>query len=158
MGITQEEWMEAASESVDLETMDALIKESVDAWALVDKAKEEHSIVYKKAMDVDDKILLLLKKSGKSKYFVDDIGTMSITQRSQVTVPKDRKSKEAFFNYLKSLGEDVFYLLATVNSQSLNSWYKEQLDQHSDKGLGQCLEASISLLLSLSLLKWSRFL
>ncbi len=52
--------------------------------------------------------------------------------RSSVATPKTEAERLAFFGYLKKIGE--FDNLITVNSQTLNSWYKAELQAAEQRG------------------------
>jgi hypothetical protein len=136
MSTEQQDWLDAsATKTLDLEQMDALVEKSVAAWAKYDEAKAISSALYAEAERVDAQIMTTLKDAGKSKYFVDDVGTISVVQKAVVTVPKTIEAKHKFFEYLKSLGEEVYLAMATVNSNSLNSWFSEKLEEASAKGI-----------------------
>ena len=52
------------------------------------------------------------------------MGRITIKNVVSVSSPKDPESKEQFFNYLKERGE--FDDMISVNSKTLNSWYKQE--------------------------------
>lgn len=60
------------------------------------------------------------------------VGTISIGYRSSVKTPKLPADREAFFNYLKERG--LFDNMITVNSQTLNAFYKKELEAATDRG------------------------
>ena len=74
-------------------------------------------------------VLTLLQKAGKSKYHVDGLGTVSVVGKAKVRVPKDPSDKKAMLDYFASKGEEVFNQTVTVNYNSLNSWYNQELEQ-----------------------------
>lgn len=129
----QEDWLPPAEE-INLSELDALVTESSALWDDYDAKKKIASEAHTKAEDIDKKILAILNKANKSKYFVDGVGTIAITRTEQVKVPSNVVQKKTFFNYLSELGEDVFLSLATVNSQSLNAWYRQQLENARTQG------------------------
>jgi len=53
------------------------------------------------------------------------------TEKSSVTIPKG-EAKDEFFDYLKKVGH--FEALATVNSATLNSWYKSEDEAAKARG------------------------
>lgn len=59
-------------------------------------------------------------------------GLASLSFRTSVKTPKTPEQKKAFFDYLKSIGR--YDELVSVNSQSLNSFYKEQLELAKEEG------------------------
>ena len=89
--------------------------------ALEDRVSDEKKILEK----MKSKILGYLDQFGKDKY-QSEYGTVSRTKKFSVKVPKDEASKEKLFGWLKEKGIDMHYM--TVNSISLNSLYKKELD------------------------------
>lgn len=132
--VTQEEWLNVGATPINMEQMDALIAQSVEAWEKYDVAKKASSELFALAEEVDAKILAALKAAGKSKYYVDGLGTMGITQREIVTVPKTIEAKRKLFDYLREIGEEFFYSMLTVNSNTLNSWYNAKSEEAAEKG------------------------
>jgi hypothetical protein len=120
--------------SINVSQLDAMIKRSAEAWAAHDEQKAISSKLYKEAEALDEKILITLKDSGKSKYFVDGVGTMSIVSKFCVKVPSSVEAKKAFFAHLKARGETLLYAMLTVNSNTLNAWYNAELDTAEELG------------------------
>lgn len=55
------------------------------------------------------------------------------SNESSISLIKEREEKESFYEYLKS--KDLFYDLLTVNSQTLNSWYKKEEEIALENGV-----------------------
>jgi hypothetical protein len=68
----------------------------------------------------------IMTECGKEKYVVQGFGTLYFSNRMSVTMPKNPEDREAFFNYLKEKG--AFDGLITVNSMTLNSFYKQEAE------------------------------
>jgi hypothetical protein len=80
-----------------------------------------------------EKIIYVMKESGKTSYQIGG-KKLILSQRATVPTPKTREEKEAFFNYLMSThGEDVYWNYLSVNSQSLNSFYKAEREAAVEK-------------------------
>ena len=136
MSISQDVWISATAEKpLDLSEMDSLVQKSLEAWQLADEKKKAYSEAYEAAEKVDAQIMEALKLAGKSKYFVDGVGTVSISQRTIVRVPNHPEAKKKFFKYLQDLGEGVFYSLATVNSNALNAWFNSKVEEETSRGV-----------------------
>ena len=133
--LTPAQWEQSTVRpSLNVAEMDELITKSAEAWEKHDAAKAIASELYKEAEAIDEKILLALKDAGKSKYFVDGVGTMSIVSKLSVVVPKSLEAKKKFFAHLKKKGEALLYSMLTVNSNTLNSWYNEEINQAEESG------------------------
>ena len=77
------------------------------------------------------RILSVFQEFNKSNYS-SHRGMLIRQRRFSVTMPKDPKKKAAFFEYLKE--KDSFDGLITVNAQSLNSFYKAEMDVAAKSG------------------------
>jgi hypothetical protein len=64
--------------------------------------------------------------------FKTPLGTISLRKRTSFKVPKDEESRNAFFGKLKEMG--VFDSMITVNSNTLNSFLKEQYELAETQG------------------------
>ncbi len=133
--MNQDDWAEIAStKPLDMGEMDELVKQSVEAWEKSDELKKIATEAYHLAEAIDSKILNALQGAGKTKYFVDGYGTMSVCKKLVVRVPNSIEEKKKFFTFLNEIGEEVFFSLATVNSNSLNAWYNSRLDEAEARG------------------------
>ena len=77
-------------------------------------------------------VMAIMKKHGKEKYIVDGYGTLSIQKNFGWTVPQDLEAKQAFFGYLREKG--VLWELVNVNSRTLNSFCKAELEIAKERG------------------------
>lgn len=62
--------------------------------------------------------------------FKSKSGTFTYRYNESFKVPKTPEDKEKFFAYLKDKG--VYEELVTVNSQTLNSWVKQEIEENID--------------------------
>jgi hypothetical protein len=79
--------------------------------------------------DTMGKMLLELGQDN----FRTPFGTMILTKRTSFKVPKDEESRNAFFDKLKEMG--VFDGMITVNSNTMNSFLKEEYAQAEANGV-----------------------
>lgn len=77
------------------------------------------------------KIINLLNEF-KMPSIKNEFGNFIISNRFTVQTPKTPEEKSAFFSYLKELG--IFDELISVNSQTLNGWYRQEMDAALDRG------------------------
>lgn len=121
-----EEW------TLDTTVTTAQIDEAVSKLLELEKIYEEKKKVYREADDAYEAqrmhILELLKSTGKSKYFVEGIGTVSMVIKQSVQVPKTPLEKQEMLDYFKSLGPELYNSYVTVNSQTLNSYINQQIE------------------------------
>lgn len=90
--------------------------------------------------DIEVQIEAAMEALQLSKFSMDEIGTVYIQQNMSVKTPKLPEDKEAFYAYLKSIGE--FDSMISVNSQTLNSWYKAKLEAGVDPNIPGLREVS----------------
>lgn len=85
-------------------------------------AKDANAELDKCEMELMDK----LKSAGKSRYLVDNIGAVTCVSRLSFRVPKDPEAKKTLFQHVEEkYGPEVLMGLLTINSMSLNSFFKE---------------------------------
>lgn len=120
---------------ISVEEMDQAVK---DLRAIRDQYALENAKVkemYIQVKDAEEKVMSMLKRAGKSKYIVEGVGSISLTETLSVQTPKTPEAKQAFFNWLKEeMGEDGYYTYATVNSNSLNSLYRQKVEEYGERG------------------------
>lgn len=75
--------------------------------------------------EVETKIQAHMEQSELEKFNVKGYGTFSLQSNFSVKVPGSEEHRAAFFAYLKELG--IFDSMITVNSNTLNAWYKQEL-------------------------------
>jgi hypothetical protein len=88
-------------------------------------AQEQNTVVE----ELEGRIISTLEALNL-KAFKGENGTVEIAYRTSVKIPKGL-GKEEFYNYLKEQG--IFDTLVSVNSNTLNAWYKEELKKASDE-------------------------
>ena len=84
---------------------------------------------YNKLKEMQEEHIAILEELGKTSYKCD-AGTFSF--RYQEGFSLDKENKMAFFNYLKE--KDLFYAMITVNSQTLNSYAKKEIEAAIEAG------------------------
>ena len=98
----------------------------------IDILKEELNGKQNRVKELEVKIIHILDAHEMDKFSASGIGTISRHSRFSVKVPKTQEDREAFFSYLK--GHGVFETMITVNSNTLNAWYKEEIEKASIEG------------------------
>lgn len=132
---SQEAWADAtAVKTLDLSEMDALVQKALNLWEDYEAKKEVASAAYKEYEAAEATIMSALKDAGKKSYKVDGLATVSIIQKAVVRVPATIEQKRALFAHLNEIGEEVFYAMATINSQTLNSWYSQKVEEAQREG------------------------
>lgn len=119
-------------ETVSTEELD----EAVQKLIKLEDDYEAKKKVSNEASDLVDNqrtfLLALLQKAHKTKYHVDGLGTVSMALKKQVQVPKNPADKKLMLEYFESLGPELYNSYVTVNSMTLNSYFKQQVEIDPD--------------------------
>lgn len=127
------EWYDEGKE-VSLEDVKALA-EKLDVLDLDYKTKKKASSEAKAEADmVRAKIIAILKEAGLTKFHAPNVGMFSVSYTPTIKTPKSFEEKEAFFDYLKSKGKDMYLTYASVNSASLNTLFKAEMITAAEAG------------------------
>lgn len=120
---------------ISLEQMDQAVKDlrkMKDTYSLESTKVKE---LYAQVKEAESKVVSLLQQAGKSKYVVEGVGSVNLQETMSVQTPKTPEQKEAFFNWLREeMGHDGYLTYATVNSNSLNSLYKQKAEEYGERG------------------------
>lgn len=82
---------------------------------------------------LEHEILAHFEANDMTSFRVDGVALISVTERLSVQTPKTPADKKAFFSWLKETkGEDVFLHYQTINSQSLQSFFKAEWESKSE--------------------------
>ena len=122
------EWM-LEQQPLDISQMDKLVESYRLARLKYEAKKKESADLYHELEEAESLVRNALLTSGKSKYFVDGIGTVSIVQKSSFQTPKDYDSKKALFDYIQNkYGEEALVNYLSIHSASLNSFANKELE------------------------------
>jgi len=116
---------------IDMGTFNDLCRQAWEQRTKVDEMARLQAIESKILEEMKAKVLAYLEHYELEKQHVPGFGTLSVQNRFTVTVPKG-DNKLTFFDYLKENG--IFEDMATVHSQTLNSWFKEKQEQALAEG------------------------
>ncbi len=112
----------------DMRAQVARIKELRDLETEINNTKKALTAQLDEA---EGKMMAMLEES-QLKNFKSEIGTVSVTHRLSVTTPKLPEDRAAFFEFLKT--RQLFDQMITVNSQTLNSFYKAEFEEAAKRG------------------------
>ena len=132
-----EDWakMEAEGSGVTTEELDKAVAEYKAQDVIYKEADQNKKSEYKKLEEEKKKLMELLTKAGKSKYYVEDIGTVYFVNKYLVTTPKTIQEKTEFFDYLKqTFGETFLMDKLGVYSATLNKIYNDSFTAAKEAG------------------------
>lgn len=126
------DWTEEKTISnTTIQTLDRLCEKFADLKGRADALEDQAKSFRDMANEISAEIMALLTESKKTSWQTP-IGNFILSNRFTVPTPKDPEQKQAFFSYLKQKG--IFEDLVSVHSQTLNAWYRQELDAALDKG------------------------
>lgn len=111
---------------MEIKELNELSKAFFNAKKILEAKKAETKIAQEDCDELESKLLKACEENDL-KCHESPYGKFFVQSRLTVKVPQgdDRK---AFFDYLKSIG--AFDALITVNSQTLNSFYKQKVEEN----------------------------
>lgn len=116
-------------EDIPVEEIDKALKNVMEYKLRHQAAKEAATAIHKDLMRHEEKLMDLMRRSGKSRWEVDGVGGFSYYEELKHRVPQSIEENIAFQRFLKSeyvstlLGQnsdDIFYSYVKVQSQSVN--------------------------------------
>jgi len=133
-----------STESINTGDLDKMVEKMYEAKVTYEAAKktsDELSSVYNQYRK---QLIDMMVRSNKEKYHVVGIGGVSVYDKFSVQTPKTADEKDAFFNFIEQkYGREGRIAYTSINSQTLNSLWKQLYDECDDKaafvvpGLGQ---------------------
>lgn len=131
-------WAQAeaeTAENVDIEELDTVVREYFDARTAYEEASAESKRLNKEKDAAQARLLDYLKRTKKSKYSVDGIGTVLIANKYSIRVPKTIEEKKKLFHYIREqYGMDVLYSKLGIHSGALNAFYNEEAEAYAARG------------------------
>jgi len=130
--LTNEWAAEVEHEEIAVEQMDAAMVAFADARTEYEKldriAKDAFHLVEEKKL----KMLSLLNRAGKKSWEVDGLGKITKSIRHRVKGPKDPEKKAEMLKHFRSLGPDEYLHYVSINAATLNSYYKQAIDNNPE--------------------------
>lgn len=132
--MSEQTWYESETPAVPsnltIAELEDLCSRIAEQRRVCDEISARHKEENKKLDLMENGILAALEQLGKDNYR-SNVGTFSITHRTSVKVPQG-DDKMSFLDYLKERG--IHDSMVTVNSQTLNGWYRQEFEQARSEG------------------------
>ena len=111
------------------------VKRLWDQKEVVDGLKTQLAKASKEFEKMKTDAIKAMEAMELDKQHVPGCGTIYRQKSFSVRVPKDPVLKEDLFHWIRSeKGEDVLRNMVSINSQTLNSFYKSELEAAKEKG------------------------
>jgi len=122
-------------QDVSLNDMTKLIQQMREAKDDYDRAKKESNKLYERYQEFEVKVLQILEASGLSKFNIPSLGTTYTINKYRVSMPKDLADKRKLFTFIRdAYGEDVVDEYRNINHNTLNAFYKSEMESALERG------------------------
>lgn len=118
-------------QAITVQQLDSLCKEIADQRATCEEFEAKATEQNKLLAALEAKAVEYLEVLERDKY-QSEFGTISIKENWRVNLPDSPVSWSKLFDYFKE--RECFEGMITVNSNKLNSFYKEELKIAQDEG------------------------
>lgn len=117
---------------IGLTQFDGICKQFFDQRATVQGIKDKLKEEQEKLDVLESQLLHIMEETNREKVHVAGHGLIYTVDRFTVQTPKSLDDKKRLFKYLTDKG--IFFEMASVNSQTLNSFYKTEMEQAVSEG------------------------
>jgi hypothetical protein len=131
----ESDWTDSAfgHSKISVEELDGMIKDYVDARKEYEEKKKVATDAHGIMESCENRVREALKALGKKSYKVEGLGTFTRVMKEVVTVPKDLDAKRQLFKWIEDhYGPDVLDSMRSINHQSLNSFYNQEVEKQKD--------------------------
>lgn len=123
-------------ETISTEQLDQLVKEMAHLKADYEAKKKESTDAHFKYQEARAVLIKTLEAAGKTKYHVDNVGTVSLQTKLKVQTPKTPEDKKSLFNWIRGkYGEEGFLSYAGVNYNTLQGLYNNEFEAAELEGM-----------------------
>jgi|GEM_PF-5075479 len=128
------QWHSQTETNIDiLTTLDRLVTSLRDLDNQLDISRKQQKTLNEDYRAVENELIHTLKAVNKDEFSVRNVGRIKIGSRTSVKTPKDEESKTLLMNYItEKYGDEVAFTYLTVNSATLNSFFKSELESSED--------------------------
>jgi len=119
------------TQETTIQRLNELCKKERELEAKKKELKEQLALVNADQGKLQKEIILIMDTNELENHRIKDVGLFYIKNNFSVPVPKG-DAKHEFFNWLKERG--MFEDMATINSNTLKAFYKEELAKAIEEG------------------------
>lgn len=137
MSAELKEWNEFNENTSGITTqqLDAMGREYQAKYKEYEAANSKAKLLFHEAEELEVKMVEAMTAAGKTKYYVEGVGTFYFSNKMSVKTPKTIEDKKAFFKYLwEKHGETFYWDKISVNSQVLQKIYNEDAKSAAENG------------------------
>lgn len=137
---TLDQWNEvqAQTSAVTLEELEKLIADYRTKRETAEKFRQEKVKMEKEFDEAEARLISAMQLLGKTKYYVEGVGTLYFIDKLVVPTPKTVADKTKFFAWIEqNYGRTVLLEKVSVNHQTLQSMYNSAAKEHREKCLSE---------------------
>lgn len=114
---------------LEVAQMDKIVEDYRAKRLIYEAKKAESADAYHILEEAESLVRNSLLAAGKSKYFVDGVGTVSLVSKSSYQTPKTTEEKLMLFGYIESkYGAEALINFQSIHSATLNSFANKELE------------------------------
>ena len=118
---------------MDIRELQEKIKSLKEVRTRYDEKKKQLELEKEILDSLEDDIIQAFEENDLTSFKLDGVANVSITHRLTVPTPKTIEDKRAFFAWVAAnKGEEVRDAMMSVNSMTLNSFYKAEYESLTD--------------------------
>ena len=118
--------------NVSLTELDEAMKKFVAAKDDYAEKKQISNLAHAEAEKAKTELISLMKTAGKKRWEVEGLGKISHVTKQVIRVPKDLQKKKEMLKYMRSIGENAYLQMVTVNHNTLNGFYNLQIESNPE--------------------------
>jgi hypothetical protein len=141
---------ETKREAISVDLLDQAMKEYELARTRYEETKEISDEAYKLAENRKAELIDLLERAGKRSWAVNGIGKVSVSEKMTIRVPQDLMKKKDMLSFFRTLGEDRYLSMVSVNHMTLNAFYKQETESDPNFRIPGCEDGAVEKTLRLN--------
>ena len=126
--------METTTVNWTIKELDETVASLAQCRAKLDEIRETEKKQIEIKKQLESLLLKMIEQSG-TKGYVSSHGKISIVDNLSYKQPASIEDKKALLQYIENKGDDIYYSLVGVNSQTLNAWCKREVEAAAQSGI-----------------------
>jgi hypothetical protein len=124
-------WDEVGAEEIPTTEFDKAIDKMLKLWDVVEEKKEAATLAREEYDKAEGVVMDLLKRTKKTKYYMEGVGTTSVVHKYTIKTPKSTTDKSLLFEWIRGTqGPENLLGLLSINSQTLNAFVNSEKEKN----------------------------
>lgn len=126
--------METTNVNWTIKELDETVEALAKCRATLDEIRDQEKKQLEIKKQLEGLLLKMIEQSG-TKGYVSTYGRISIVDNLSYKQPATVEDKKSLLSYIENKGDDIYYSLVGVNSQTLNAWCKKEVEAANQSGI-----------------------